>query len=410
MGCKARGRWTALFLVAVGAASFLSGCASAEPPPPKKKNFAAPSTWPYLERVTDPAEMPDFRPAFLDRDNTLAALDQSRLFFAKPSSKKWFPYETNDSKVTHERQLATLDLLANALKKSASAEEFHGWCLQSFDVYRSVGADRTGAVLYTAYCEPIFVGSLQETPEFKYPLYTLPTDLVKDEDGKCLGRRTPDGSLVSYYSRREIEVGKLMRGKELVWLRDPFEVYIAQVQGSARINLSDGRQMCVGYSGKTDRPYKSIGQFLISENKIPADGLSLTALKRYFRDNPQDVERVLAHNESYVFFMEREPGPFGSIGVKVSPFHTVATDKTIFPRGGPVVVDTRVPTKSPVEASGVEFRKTTLIAFDQDTGGAIQAAGRADLFIGTGPEAELLAGYTQEEGRLFYMFAKEVTP
>jgi membrane-bound lytic murein transglycosylase A len=388
-------------------AASLVGCASPEPPAPKKKNFSAPSTWPYLERVTDPAQMPDFRPAFLDREKSLAALEQSESFFSKPSSRKWFPYATDDAEITHERMVATLRTLKAILQKSASAEEFHGWCLLSFDVYRSVGADRTGAVLYTAYCEPIFVGSLAPTAEFRYPLYTLPPDLVKDEEGKCLGRRTPEGRLVSYYTRKEIEERDLMRGRELVYLRDPFEVYIAQVQGSARINLLDGRQMCVGYAGKTDRPYSSIGQFLISEGKFPADELSLTRLKRYFREHPEEISRVLHHNESYVFFMEREPGPFGSIGVKVTPFHSLATDKSIFPRGGPVIADLRVPTRSPVAASGVEFRKTTLLAFDQDTGGAIQAAGRADLFIGTGPEAELLAGHTQEEGRLFYLFAKE---
>ena len=43
---------------------------------------------------------------------------------------------------------------------------------------------------------------------------------------------------------------------------------------------------------------------------------------------------------------------------------------------------------------------------DQDTGGAIRAAGRADLYMGSGPAAELLAGGQYANGKLFYFFLK----
>jgi membrane-bound lytic murein transglycosylase A len=43
---------------------------------------------------------------------------------------------------------------------------------------------------------------------------------------------------------------------------------------------------------------------------------------------------------------------------------------------------------------------------DQDTGGAIQAPGRADLFMGIGPGAEILAGGQYAEGRLYYFLLK----
>jgi len=43
---------------------------------------------------------------------------------------------------------------------------------------------------------------------------------------------------------------------------------------------------------------------------------------------------------------------------------------------------------------------------DQDRGGAIRSAGRADLFLGTGDQAESLAGQTKSEGRLYYVFLK----
>jgi membrane-bound lytic murein transglycosylase A len=44
---------------------------------------------------------------------------------------------------------------------------------------------------------------------------------------------------------------------------------------------------------------------------------------------------------------------------------------------------------------------------DQDTGGAIRAPGRCDLYLGTGPMAEILAGRQFAEGKLYYLFLKD---
>jgi len=43
---------------------------------------------------------------------------------------------------------------------------------------------------------------------------------------------------------------------------------------------------------------------------------------------------------------------------------------------------------------------------DQDTGGAIKAPGRADIYMGEGKAAEFLAGRQKQEGRLYYLFVK----
>lgn len=47
------------------------------------------------------------------------------------------------------------------------------------------------------------------------------------------------------------------------------------------------------------------------------------------------------------------------------------------------------------------------LMFDQDTGGAIRTAGRADLYLGVGPSAESRAGVTRQEGQLLYLFLRE---
>lgn len=391
---------------AVFAALFLAAsCATGESAPPAK-DFARPlpEGAPALVRI-DPGEWPDLRSTFTDRQGALAALEQSVEYFKKPSSRKWFPYATADRRITHADQVRTLELLKKAIERSGSPDEFQGYCRLYFDMYKSVGWDGSGEVLFTSYYEPIFEGRLQPEGQFRHPLYRLPPDLVKDEDGTPLGRRLADGSLGPNPTRREIGARNPYSGLELVYLRDPFEAYIAHIQGSARIDLPGGRQMCVGYAGKTEHPYDSVGLKLVEEGKILASDLSLATLKQYFRDNPGDLDRALAVNPSYVFFLEREPGPFGSLGGRVTPYHTLATDKSVFPRGGPCVVLCRLPVAAPGSAS-IQWRNATCLVFDQDTGGAIRSAGRADLFVGTGPEAERLAGTTREVGRLYYLFAK----
>ena len=45
-------------------------------------------------------------------------------------------------------------------------------------------------------------------------------------------------------------------------------------------------------------------------------------------------------------------------------------------------------------------------ALDQDTGGAIRAPGRCDIYLGQGDDAGKLAGQTYKEGRLYYLFLK----
>ncbi|MFH1730638.1 MAG: 3D domain-containing protein, partial [Planctomycetota bacterium] len=43
----------------------------------------------------------------------------------------------------------------------------------------------------------------------------------------------------------------------------------------------------------------------------------------------------------------------------------------------------------------------------QDRGAAIRAPGRCDIYMGVGEEAGKLAGYTYNEGRLYYLFVKD---
>lgn len=351
-----------------------------------------------LRLLRDLADWPDLRQPFTPGDPSLVeALDRSIGWFAAPSSKKPFPLFDVD----HARAKASVYAWKQIMLESTSPEDFEQRIRDEFDCYTSVGFDDAGGVLFTGYYTPIFKGSLTPDSTFKYPLYKRPADLVTDPlTGEPKGRKVGD-SVVPWPSREEIESSGMLAGTELLYVADKFEAYIIHVNGSAKIQLPDGQFKYIGYAGKTDRPYKGIGKTLVDEGKIEPEKLSLTSLKEYFKANPQDMDRYINANESYVFFSEyKGEWPAGSIGVKVAEFRSLATDKKVFPRAGVVLVNTTIPrsdgTKGPFNQ----------IMLDQDTGGAIRAAGRADIYMGIGPNAERLAGGQFAEGRMYYFFLK----
>ncbi len=382
----------------------LAAACRSKPKPEVSKDYARPlpEGMMALEKI-DPSQYPDFGRGFTgDPEGLLASIDYSLTYFSKPSSKKPYPYLD----VSHDRAQRSLVEFRALLQTAKSPEELNREVAARFDVYRSVGYDGNGTVLYTGYCEPIYEGSRTPTPIYKYPIYRLPPDLVKQPDGTCLGRKTPQG-LVPYHTRREIDTIKALAGKqlEICWLPDKLQVYICHVQGSARIKLVDGNELRLGYAGKNEHPYTSLGGLLVKDGRVPKDRMSLTAIKDYFAQHPEELDYYMYQNPSYVFFQENQGGPYGCLGVTVTPYHSFATDKKVFPPGCVGFFDTELPVWTSLDTIG--FQPQARFALDQDRGGAIRSAGRCDIFLGTGPPAERLAGYMQREGRLYYIFSKE---
>ena len=348
-------------------------------------------------RKIDPSQYPDFSRAYGDRASLIEAARHSLAYLAKPSSQKYFPY----GDISHARAVRSLEEFLRLLERVQSPAQLDAELRTRFDVYQSVGYDDRGTVFFTGYYKPIFDGRKQRDSVFRYPLYRQPRDLAKDPEGRTLGRLGPDGRVVAaYHSREEIESGGVLRGQELAWLRDPFEAYVITVQGSARLRLEDGTLWELGYAGNNGHEYASIARVMIDDGAISRDELSLQGMLRYFRENPHKIAHYTRLNPRTVFFKETRGGPFGSINVPVTPFRSIATDKSVFPRACLAFMDTTLPTPSGP-------RPYAAFALDQDTGGAIRAAGRCDIYMGVGPGAEPTAGRTGAEGRLYYLFIRE---
>ena len=373
-----------------------------------------PDGWPALLELKRGERRPEYAASWSDRDEILPAVERSIEWFGRPSSTQHFPVEG----ITHERARASVVRFRELLLESRSAEEFDAQVALEFSVYRSAGWNgKGGGVLFTGYCTPILKGSLEPDATYGWPLYGLPEDLVKGKDGAILGQRQPDGSLEPYPTRRAIEAGHLLEGKglELVYLSDPLDAFIAHVNGSAVIELPDGEQRRFGYSGKNGREYSSLGKMLVADGHIKAADVSLQTIRDWGAKNPELLQEYILRDDSFVFFLPIEGEPKGSLNVEVESGRTLATDKALFPRGGIVFIDVDVPDKERTgnwftrlfrSKSSTSTRVYDRIVLDQDTGGAIRTAGRADIYMGVGPQAEWTAGRTKNPGQMYYLFLR----
>ncbi|MCJ7544729.1 MAG: MltA domain-containing protein [Phycisphaerae bacterium] len=369
------------------------------PGPPPEYDRPLPPGELALRKITDPAELPDFTAACRNTKDLKEAIANSLDYLAKPSSRAYYPY----GDITQERAVAGLKTFAGLLEAGLSAKQLDVAIRERFDVYTSIGWDGSGAVWFTGYYTPIFEGSLTRTEHFCYPLYAEPASLVKTAYGTVLGLRGADGRIARCPSRRDLEQSGMLTGTELAYLADPFEAYIAHVQGSARLRLGDGSLVTIGYAANNGQDYVSVGKLLVRDGKITQEELSLQRMIEHFRANPQEIYEYIWRNPRYVFFAFNEGAPRGSLNEPVTPMRTIATDKAVFPRGALALVETSLP--EPYYGS-VRQTPYSGFALDQDTGGAIRAAGRCDIYMGIGAEAGAVAGYTQQQGRLYYLFLK----
>ncbi|QSQ12123.1 murein transglycosylase A [Myxococcus landrumensis] len=314
--------------------------------------------------------------------------------------------------VTAGELVASLERLRDRLTDDMSSQDVSNAVLAEFDLLESAGGE-DGTVLFTGYYEPMLDGSMTRTDEYSIPVLSAPDDLIevplepfaeRFASEKVFGR-LEGKRLVPYWNRSEIRGGKLSQRKlELAWVRDPVALFFMEVQGSGTLRLTDGSERRVGYAASNGRPYRSIGSLLIQEGAIPKEQMSMQALRAWLAANPAQRDRVLDHNESYVFFRFLPGAAVGSLGREVTPGRSIATDARLFPKGGLAFIQTDHPVK--MADGSVQWKPLSRFVFNQDTGGAIRGAGRVDVFWGRGPEAELAAGMMKQQGRLFFLVPK----
>jgi len=254
--------------------------------------------------------------------------------------------------------------------------------------------------------------------QYRFPIYSRPRDLItidlslfheKFRGEKIIGRYT-DQSVVPYYDRSEIETDGVLEDKAevLAWAKDPVDVFFLQIQGSGKVQLEDGDVFNVHYQTTNGRPYRSIGKLLIDEEKISVTDMSMQKIREYLHNHPDEIDAVLNYNPSYVFFKVEPNGPLGNINVKLTPGRSIALDRSVFPPAALAFIETEKPVID--DAGQIQsWQRFSRFALNQDTGGAIKGPGRADLFWGNGPYAEIAAGHLKHTGSLYFLVLKSTS-
>ncbi|MDY6940696.1 MAG: MltA domain-containing protein [Cyanobacteriota bacterium] len=301
--------------------------------------------------------------------------------------------------ITRDRVLRSVERFRELVATASTPNELQSAIFEEFTLYQSVGKEGLGDVLFTAYFEPVYAASRVRTDEYRYPLYRRPPNL------DAWSRPHPTRPELEGTNGLQGEKGPL-KGLELFWLRDRLEAYQIHIQGSARLQLTDGSETTVGYSASTRHNYTSIGAELVEDGKLTLEEAKMPAIVAYFEKNPQDLDIYIPRDRSFVFFQENFGTPaLGNLQVPVTASRSIATDDTLMPPGGLALIHTDVPFVTP--SGSLQNRRVSRFVLNQDTGGAIRGPGRVDYFLGLGPIAGDRAGVMVSEGKLYFLLLKE---
>jgi len=390
-----------LLFIALSFMFFFPGCALKGKP-------QRPADVPALIKIAL-SEHPDFTDD-INYDGLSHCIRKSLSYLKRAPSDRHFSFGEDRYNTAH--MIKSLEVFLSFIRKKPFPEELKRFISKKFLVYKSSGGDKTEQVLFTGYYEPFLQGQPEKTAEYRFPVYARPEDLMTIDltpfssglKGKKIIGRASNQTIVPYYNRGAIDYEGALEGKAriLAWVQDLVDLFFLHIQGSGKILLGQDDIINVHYHTTNGRPYRSIGKLLIEEDKIPRAQMSMQKIREYLRKHPKEIKNILTHNPSYVFFKIEKDGPLGYLDVKLTPGRSIASDRRIFPLSALAFIEAKKPL---TDGTGRihEWIDMQRFALNQDVGGAIKGPGRADLFWGSGPYAEIAAGHMQHMGNLYFL-------
>lgn len=240
----------------------------------------------------------------------------------------------------------------------------------------------------TGYYLPLLQGSLTPTPTARFPVYGLPAGFTK-------GMQLPE--------RAAIEAGALNgRAPIIMYVEDPVMLFFLHIQGSGKVQLTDGRIVTLQYAGQNGHPYVAIGRMMKEQGML--ETVSMQTIRDWLYENPTQANAVMNTNPSYIFFTLKtdEPMAKGSLGLSLTPLRSLAIDDDRATYGVPTYIAT---SHWNYYTRGEEPLNRLLIS--QDTGGALKGPHRGDIFYGIGSkEAEWAAGQQNSRGDVYWLLPK----
>jgi membrane-bound lytic murein transglycosylase A len=380
------------------------------------------SCYPFIKRdVREPAKAlkkvkyfwPEFRDD-TDIDSLDMAIDRSLQYYDRLGEDAILSFGPDVFPVSHIKQ--SMRTFQHLIRQNPDIKALNRELRTQFILYKSVGSRRDGKVLFTGYYEPILEGGLVCDPQHPYPIYQRPDDLLSIDlglfrpqyRGERVMARLDGRRLIPYYTREEIVNGKTLEGRdlEIAWLRDSLDLAILHIHGSGMVRLPNGDTIRVGYNASNGHPYRSIGRYMIDKGYIEDENLSLQTIRSFLKEHPDIKEEILNVNPSYIFFqMLDDEGPLGNIGVPLTPGRSLALDDRLFPKGALLYIRCQKPIIGE-DGKILEWVPFSRFLLNQDTGGVIKGTGRADIFWGSDPYAELAAGHLKHSGEIYFLVQK----
>ncbi len=328
-----------------------------------------------------------------DRWALIQAIDHSLRYLSSPSAVQAYRrYSVPD--FSRDRVQRSLLRFKTLLKQARNPQELQAAVKREFIFYQAVGNDNRGTVHFTGYFEPTYTASRHRTNEYRYPLYRKPANFA--------AWSRPHPTRAALEGSDGLGTKSLIKGRELIWFRDRLEAYLVQIQGAAKIRLTNGKSISVAFDGNTDYAYTSIGKELVKDGIFQPGELTLPILIDYLKKHPEALDRYLPRNHRFIFFRETSAAAKakGSLGQPVTPERSIATDKSLMPPGALALL------LAPIPNTNLQKESVSRYVLDQDTGSAIKGAGRVDIFMGTGNLAGDRAGLMSDDGQLYYLLLK----
>ncbi len=361
----------------------------------------------------EPAAYPRFSDD-LGYDALGHGIAQNLSYLIKVSPSKQFAF--GEKKYSRDELILSLERFLAFIHTMPSEDALIQFIATNYDIYQSTGSNPDKKVLFTGYYEPTLNGSLSPSEKYAHPVYPTPDDLITIDlssfsaryQGEKLTGRLVGRDFIPYFDRKAISYDQRLKGSinPIAWVDDPIDLFFLHIQGSGTVFLDSGKLLPVHYHATNGQPYRSIGKWLIDHGKIERSKMSMQAIRKYLQEHPDEMEKILCVNHSYVFFKTEPVGPLGCLEVPLTPGRSLALDRRLFPLGTLSFIQTQKPV---IDGHGNIHRWVDCARFvvNQDTGGAIRGAGRADLFWGNGAYAEIAAGHMQHTGKLFFLVLKK---
>jgi len=353
---------------------------------------------------------PENFPVFLDdsqNETLLTGAVRHLHYLNKLPNDSLFTFGSDAYPISHLRDSMTSFI--DILKQDPAPEELARIISENYTAYQAGGRKEhaKGEMLFTGYYEPFLQGSLTKKAPYLFPLYSTPPTLLKVKDAKSgkilFKRRDQSNRLQPFWTRKEIEENGYAAGSELVYVKDPVDAFILHIQGSGKIQLTDGSIRSIHYAASNGLEYLSIGKLLVDQGKINLKDASIPTIRAYLVAHPDEQNAILYHNKKFIFFSWAPAGdPVGSIGEPLVAGRSIAIDPDILPQQAFAFLQSKKPE---LDSDGNIIRWVTMqrFVFPQDTGSAIKGAGRADIYWGNSSYAKTAAGSMKETGTLYFL-------